>query len=114
MLYDVGYLLAEEPWVDGVAHEAGPGHAVIQFHVPIVVPRQSADAVSGLQTTARERPRELSAAPGEVRVGVEVVAAFHRGGSHIGVTVIRVSNPQLYFRSEERRVGDEWVWPVIK
>src|SRR3546814_12388871 len=90
MLYDVGYLLAEEPWVDGVAHEAGPGHAVIQFHVPIVVPRQRADAVSGPQTHARERTRELSAAPGEVRVGVAVEAAFHRGGYDFGVTVIQI------------------------
>src|SRR3546814_19501881 len=72
---------------------------VIQFHVPIVVPRQRADAVSGLQTHARERTRELSAAPGEVRVGVAVEAAFHRGGYDFGVTVIS---------SEESRVGTGW------
>jgi hypothetical protein len=84
---DEDELVLEQARVDGVAHHPGPGDAVVQLEVAVVVPGQGADAVTHGQAAAFKGVGELPS-PGEgLPVGVPVAGVVDGEGDDLLVAV---------------------------
>jgi len=66
---DVLDLLREEARIDRVQNRPHSGHAVVQLHMPITVPGQRRDPLTGADAKRRQRVRQLAGTAPEVGIG---------------------------------------------
>ena len=76
MIGDVGNLRRNEPRIDCVPHCAQAGHAMLQLEMPVGVPGERRDAITGHDPVAVQGVGELPRAPGGIAIAVAVDRTF--------------------------------------
>src|ERR1043166_4792449 len=80
---DESQLLRVQPKIERVHHAAGGGHAEVGFKMGVVVPAESAYAVSGLQPGAMQRFSKRLGAAVKIHIRVTVQAAIREAGDDL-------------------------------